>query len=42
MPFIPYQTFTIESPLPAGEAAARLERAVEPKRLLRFEPIAIA
>lgn len=40
MPVLPYQTFVIESPLPPREASARLDRAVEPKRLLRFGPAA--
>ena len=36
MPIVPFERIVIDTPLPVGEAAARLAAQVEPKRLLRF------
>lgn len=36
MPLLPFDSFSIDTPLSASEAAARLANVVEPRRLLRL------
>ena len=36
MPLLPFDTFSLETPLAPGEVRARLAAAVEPKRRLRL------